>query len=60
MAEDDIVVIAPDRQDGCEYNQPMAKNCVPTFTTQNHDMMLLSVGDVVRRVPDAEFKFSAS
>ena len=57
LCRDDIVVIAPDRQDGLTYSQSLTKNCAPTFTTQNHGYMVLSVSDIVDMVPDDRRKF---
>jgi len=54
----DVVAIAPDRREGIDviYNQNICVNNVPTFTTQNADVMLLSVSDVVNMVPDDQRK----
>ena len=54
---EDVVVIAPDRQDKRTYPQRMSVNVAPTFTTHNDDLLILSVADVVARVPDNERLF---
>ena len=57
LYETDIVIIAPDRQEGLGWGQSMSINCAPTWTTQNDDLMILSVGDVVHQVPDGDRRF---
>ena len=47
LKAEDIAVVALDRAEGKEYNQTMRFNIVPTLTTHNVYLFLMSVGCIV-------------
>lgn len=53
----DVVVVPVDRADGKVYKQHISVNCLPTLTTHNVYLFVLSVADVVNEVPDEEREF---
>jgi site-specific DNA-cytosine methylase len=53
----DIVVVAADRQEGCEFPQNITVNAAPTFTTNNKALFIMSVEGVVHDVPDTQRMF---
>ena len=57
LVDSDVVVIAVDRAPGLTYKMQLVKNVIPTLTTNSGSLMVLSVGDVVRDVPDEDREF---
>ncbi len=53
----DLVVIALDRAADKVYSQSICLNAAPTLTTHNYYLFILSVADVVNRVPDSRREF---
>ena len=49
---EDLVVVPVDRAEGLIYNQTISINKVPTLTTHNAYLMVLSVGCVLNNTPD--------
>ena len=56
---DDVVVVPADRSHSEEiiYNSSMSINCVPTLTTHNTYLCVMSVRDVVHEVADSEREY---
>lgn len=58
MSLSDICVVAPDRQqDSGSFAGEITINNAPTLTTQNGDLFILSVRDVIHNTPDAARDF---
>ena len=57
LEDSDVVVISVDRAPQMEYKTSIVRNQIPTLTTNSGCLMVLSVGDVVRDVPDNEREF---
>ena len=53
----DIVVISVDRGQGRAYKAPLTVNNVPTLTTRNQYLMLVSVHDVIDNTPDEQREY---
>ena len=54
LASDDVVVIAVDRGEDGVYSMGLTINSAPTLTCRNFYLFAMSVGCVVRRLPDHE------
>ena len=57
LQQSDVVTIAVDRQDDRTFPQKVTVNAVPTLTTNNTPLWVVSVGCVVRDIPDQSRTF---
>ena len=57
LQRSDIVVVAADRAQGMNWNASMMVNKVPTLTTHNHYLVIISVHDVIDNTPDEQREF---